>query len=83
MVSWVSFLSNISLTEISPDVSAPVGEVSVLTSFLKEISPKDGVDTVLVSCLSDLVGISFLEGCPMKGTNSTKSVKLFFFLVRF
>jgi hypothetical protein len=53
MVSWVSFLSNISLTEISPDVSVPVGEVSVLTSFLKEISPKDGVDTVLVSCFSD------------------------------
>jgi hypothetical protein len=43
MVSWVSFLSNISLTEINPDVRVPVGDVSVLTSFLKEISLKDCV----------------------------------------
>ena len=53
MVSWVSFLSNISLTEISPDVRVPVGVVRVLTSFLKEISPKEGVEIDLVSCFSD------------------------------
>ena len=54
-VSIFSFLSNISLTEISPDVRVPVGEISVLTSFLKEISPNDGVVTDLLSCFSDLV----------------------------
>jgi len=41
----------ISFTEINPEVRVPVGEESVFTSFLKEISPNEGALTVLwVDC---------------------------------
>ena len=83
MVSMFSFLSNISLTEISPDVRVPVGEVSVFTSFLKEISPRVGLFSVIGTFWSGLGDNEPFTGWPTKGINSTKSVKLFFFRVRF
>jgi hypothetical protein len=50
MDSIESFFSKISLTEIKPDVRVPVGDESVLISFLKEISPNDCDDVDLATC---------------------------------